>query len=72
MKRAGLVDDDDDCAHFPENQLGASLKRLSGRPTIGRRWYFPENQLGASLKPVYRLALGTVIRTSPRTNSGPH
>ena len=39
-------------SHFPENQLGASLKLFySGKDATFNR-HFPENQLGASLKPL--------------------
>ena len=37
-------------ADFPENQLGASLKRDGPLPAREGAQDFPENQLGASLK----------------------
>ena len=51
MKRVDGLADAVPRDHFPENQLGASLKLavavLAGEAELD----FPENQLGASLKP---------------------
>ena len=59
--------------HFPENQLGASLKAETTYIPHLQEPYFPENQLGASLKGRdYRISLLGFQPTSPRTNSGPH
>ena len=58
--------------HFPENQLGASLKLHFLVVGDQDRENFPENQLGASLKPGAFTEQTVKLVTSPRTNSGPH
>ena len=57
-------------SHFPENQLGASLKRAPGAPDdLGRR-HFPENQLGASLKLVAAVPMPGMAVDFPENQLG--
>ena len=50
MKHAGAAPGAGLPRHFPENQLGASLKLDLDFERRPRPLDFPENQLGASLK----------------------
>ena len=52
--------------HFPENQLGASLKHLVVQDALAGRPHFPENQLGASLKRRAGLRPALIFNLLPR------